>query len=80
MPEIKGLPKYEPKPGANPLRVKTIQMLRAMASDPTALEVMPLGGMTRALKGTPAYHGFDIPYPSSPVRWSDMLKKAQKIF
>ena len=77
MPEIKGLPKYEPKPGANPLRVKTIEMLRAMASDPTSLEVMPLGGMTRALKGTPAYHGFRTPIPY--VRWSDMAKKAEKI-
>jgi len=77
MPEIKGLPQYKAKPGANPLRVKTIEMLRAMASDPTSLEVMPLGGMTRALKGTPAYHGFRTP-PTKP-RYTDMARMAEEI-
>lgn len=65
MPEIRGLPEIKDYPGANPLRIKTLKVLRAMASDPTSLEVMPLGGMTRALKGTKGYHGFRTPNPSS---------------
>lgn len=56
MPEIKGLPEIKDYPGANPLRVAILKALRGAASDPTAIEVGPLG-MTRALKGTKLFHG-----------------------
>lgn len=76
MPEIRGLPEIKDYPGANPLRIKTLQALRLMASDPTSLEVMPLGGMVKALKGKTVYHGFRPPYYQE-MRFSDAMNIAR---
>jgi len=58
---IRSLPKREPKPGENPLRTGLINMLLGAASDPTSIEVGPLG-MTKALKGIKGFHGTQKPY------------------
>lgn len=62
--QIRSLPKYKPEPGTNPLRAKIIQALLSAASDPTSIDVGPLG-MTRAIKGTRVFHGGRKTHP----RW-----------
>lgn len=79
MAEIRGLPEVKDYPGANPLRIKTLRMLRSMASDPTALEVTPLVGLARGMKGIKVHHGFRQSHWKSDVdTYMSALNKAEK--